>query len=288
MATQSDDFNRASLGANGPNGNAYQGLGTWSIGASTVLTSPTNAQSNTLVYNTTYADAFIEIDLLDNPSSSYSGLCFRWSDNDNYLSVQWDTSSGGDVSIIKREATVETSVCGWTAVAPAVPFNLKLRFSGSAFTLYIDDVDQGAPDSGTASSAFNATATRHGTWHFGNGSTAGTFDNWLLDSDVSIAVTSSDSATATEGGADIGFSSADTVALAEAWGIAIERAGGRLIADIARATETELVTVAGVDPLLARPLYALIETPPLTATIIDYLENIPDSAWRESGVDIDI
>ena len=92
----------------------------------------------------------------------------------------------------------------------------------------------------------------------------------------------------TEGGADVGLNSADTVALAEAWGIAIERAGGRLIADIARATETELVTVSGVDPLLARPLYALIETPPLTATIIDYLEDIPDSAWRESGVDIDI
>jgi hypothetical protein len=48
------------------------------------------------------------------------------------------------------------------------------------------------------------------------------------------------------------------------------------------------VTVRGVDPLLARPLYALIETPPLTATIIDYLEQIEDSDWRESGIDIDI
>lgn len=287
MATQSDDFNRASLGANGPNGNAYEGLGTWSIGASTVLTAPTNAQSNTLVYNTTFADAFIEADILTGPASSYSGLAFRWTDADNYLSLQWDPGSG-DVFIIKREATVETSLCSWTAAAPSAPFNLKLRFSSSAFTLYIDDVDQGAPDSGTASSAFNATATRHGTWHFGNGSTAGTFDNWLLDSDTTVPVTSTDTFTATEGGADVGLNSADTVALAEAWGIAIERAGGRLIADIARATETELVTVSGVDPLLARPLYALIETPPLTATIIDYLETVPDSDWRESGVDIDI
>jgi len=285
VATQSDDFNRASLGANGPNGNAYQGLGTWSIGASTVLTAPTNAQGNTLVYNTTFADAFIEADILTGPASTTSGFAFRWTDSDNYLFLYWDPS--GSLAMFKREAASETFLCSWSDTLVA-PFNLKLRFSGNAFTVYADDVDLGTPDSGTASSAFNNTATRHGTYHFGNGSTAGTFDNWLLDSDATVPVTSSDSFTATEGGADVGLNSADTVALAEAWGIAIERAGGRLIADIARATETELVTVAGVDPLLARPLYALIETPPLTATIIDYLENVPDSAWRESGVDIDI
>jgi len=286
VATQSDDFNRASLGANGPNGNAYQGLGTWSIGASTVLTSPTNAQGNTLVYNTTFADCYISVDIVSGPVSSYSGLCFRWSDADNYFSVQWSADTGA-FNIIKREATVETSVCAWTDV-PSTPFTVKLRMSGNAFTLYVNGVDLGTPDSGTASSAFNNTATRHGLWHFGNSTIGGTFDNWLLDSDTTVPVTSSDSFTATEGGADVGLNSADTVALAEAWGIAIERSGGRLIADIARVTETELVTVSGVDPLLARPLYALIETPPLTATIIDYLENVPDSAWSESGVDIDI
>jgi len=287
VATQSDDFNRASLGANGPNGNAYQGLGTWATSGSTVLLAPTNAQYNTLVYNTTYADCYISVDILDNPTASYSGLSFRWTDADNRFEVSWDLGVG-TVIISKYEASVGTSVCSWTAAAPSVPFNLKLRLSGNAFTLYIDGVDQGAPDTGTASSSFNNTATRHGLWHFGNSTTGGTFDNWLLDSDTTVPVTSTDTFTATEGGADVGLNSADTVALAEAWGIAIERSGGRLIADIARATETELVTVAGVDPLLARPLYALIETPPLTATIIDYLENIPDSAWRESGVDIDI
>lgn len=288
MATQSDDFNRASLGANGPNGNAWQGLGTWAVSASTVLLSPTDAQRNTLVYNTTYADAFIEADILDNPTSSYSGLCFRWTDDDNYLSVQWDTAGGGDVSIIKREATVGTSVCGWSNVAPTAPVNLKLRFSGDAFTLYIDGVDQGTPDSGTASSAFNNTATRHGFWHFGNGATGGTFDNWLLDSDTTIAQSDSDSATFTEGGADIGLESSDSFTFTETAGTAIERSGGRAIADLFRVTETELVAVSGTDPLLARPLYALIETPPLTATIIDYLEQVADSDWRESGIDIDI
>ena len=285
MATQTDDFNRAALGANGPNGNAYQGLGTWSVSASTILASPTNAQGNTLVYNTTYADAYIEVDVLTGPSSSYSGLCFRWSDNDNYLSVQWDPSGAG-IAIIKREATVETSVCGWTD-APTAPFNLKLRFAGDNFTLYVNDVDLGTPDSGSASSSFNNTATRHGTWHFGNGSTAGTFDNWALDSDTTVPLTSTDSFTFTEGGADVGFSSSDTITASEVWGLAIDRSG-RSIADQIRATETELVAVSGVDPLLARPLYALIETPPLAATIIDYLETVPDSDWRESGIDIDI
>lgn len=286
MATQSDDFNRASLGANGPNGNAYQGLGTWATSGSTVLLAPTNGQSNTLVYNTTFADCYISADILDGPTSSYSGLVFRWVDNDNWFAAEWDPSSG-DITIVKREATVETTVAYWNETATA-PFTLKIRMSGNAFTVYIDGVDAGTPDSGTASSAFQNTATRHGLWHFGNSTIGGTFDNWLLDSDTTVPVTSTDTFTATEGGADVGLNSADTVALAEAWGIAIERAGGRLIADLARATETESVTVAGVDPLLARPLYALIETPPLTATIIDYLENIPDSAWRESGVDIDI
>ena len=258
MATQSDDFNRASLGANGPNGNAWQGLGTWAIATSTVLQAPVTAQSNTLVYNTTFADVFIEADVLDGPSSSYSGLCFRWTDGDNYFSAQWATS-GGNITIVKREATVETT-----------------------------DADLGAPDSGTASSSFNNTATRHGFWHFGNAVTGGTFDNWLLDSDVTIAVSDTDSATFTEGGADIGLESSDSFTFTETAGTAIERSGGRAIADMFRVTESELVAVSGTDPLLARPLYALIETPPLTATIIDYLEQIEDSDWRESGIDIDI
>ena len=286
MATQTDDFNRASLGANGPNGNAWEGLGTWATATSTVLQAPTTGQNNTLVYNTTFADAFIETDVLDGPTSSYSGLCFRWTDNDDYFAAQWDTV-GGNITIVKREAASGSTVAFWNE-AIAAPFNLKLRLSGDAFTVYIDDVDLGAPDSGTASSSFQNTATRHGFWHFGNSLTGGTFDNWLLDSDTTIAQSDSDSATFTEGGADIGFESSDSVTFTETAGTALERSGGRSIADLFRVTETELVAVSGVDPLLARPLYALIETPPLTATIIDYLEQIADSDWRESGIDIDI
>jgi hypothetical protein len=285
MATQSDDFNRASLGANGPNGNAWQGLGTWAVSASTVLLSPTDAQGNTLVYNTTFADCYIEVDVLDNPTSSYSGLCFRWTDNDNYFSAQWDTV-GGNITIVKREAASGSTVAFWNEAITA-PFNLKLRLSGDAFTVYIDDVDLGTPDSGTASSSFNNTATRHGFWHFGNSVTGGTFDNWLLDSDVTVAQSDSDSATFTEGGDNLDIGASDSIAASEVWGLAVDR-GGRAIADRFRVTETESVTVDGVDPLLARPLYALIETPPLTATIIDYLEQIEDSDWRESGIDIDI
>jgi len=286
MATQSDDFNRASLGANGPNGNAWEGLGTWATATSTVLQAPTTGQNNTLVYNTTFADVFIEADILDGPTSSYSGLCFRWTDNDNYFSAQWDTV-GGNITIVKREAASGSTVAFWNEAITA-PFNLKLRLSGDAFTVYIDDVDLGTPDSGTASSSFNNTATRHGFWHFGNSVTGGTFDNWLLDSDVTVALSDTDSATFTEGGADIGLESSDSVTFTETAGTALERSGGRSIADLFRVTETEQVAVSGTDPLLARPLYALIETPPLTATIIDYLEQIADSDWRESGIDIDI
>lgn len=285
MATQSDDFNRAALGANGPNGNAWEGLGTWSVSASTVLLSPTDAQSNTLVYNTTFADAYIEADILDNPSLSYSGLCFRWVDGDNYFSAQWDTA-GGNITIVKREATVETTVAFWNETITA-PFNLKLRLSGDNFAVYINDVDLGTPDSGTASSSFQNTATRHGFWHFGNSVTGGTFDNWYLDSDVTVLLSQSDSITFTEGGDDLDIGASDSIAASEVWGLAVDRSG-RAIADRFRVTETESVTVDGVDPPLARPLYALIETPPLTATIIDYLEQIEDSDWRESGIDIDI
>ena len=82
-------------------------------------------------------------------------------------------------------------------------------------------------------------------------------------------------------------SSSDTITASDASGVAATQSAIS-VSDAVRVTEDERVTVSGVDPLLARPLYALIETPPLTATIIDYLEIVPDDEWRESGIDIDI
>ncbi len=82
-------------------------------------------------------------------------------------------------------------------------------------------------------------------------------------------------------------SSSDTATASDASGVAATQSAIS-VSDMFRATEEERVIVSGTDPLLARPLYALIETPPHTATIIDYLEQIEDSDWRESGIDIDI
>ena len=89
--------------------------------------------------------------------------------------------------------------------------------------------------------------------------------------------------------ADVDLTQSDTLTFTETpGGVATSVSTDRTAADRFRLTEAQQVAVSGVDPLLARPLYALIETPPLTATIIDYLEQIEDSDWRESGIDIDI
>ena len=55
-----------------------------------------------------------------------------------------------------------------------------------------------------------------------------------------------------------------------------------------RFTEVAVVQDAAVIPPLARPLYALIEQHHRTATIIDYLEVIDVSDWRETGFEVDI
>ena len=105
---------------------------------------------------------------------------------------------------------------------------------------------------------------------------------------ATIDVGDTDSATFSYTATNREFTTTESFAATDVAGVSLSRSGGRSIADLFRATETERVIVVGVDPLLARPLYALIETPPLTATIIDYLEQIEDSDWRESGIDIDI
>lgn len=87
--------------------------------------------------------------------------------------------------------------------------------------------------------------------------------------------------------ADQDFSQSEEYAFTEVGGADTDRST-RTASDTFRFTEQFIHRTDTNDPLLARPLYALIETAPRTADIVDYLELIPDDEWRETGIDIDI
>lgn len=295
MATQTDDFNRASLGANGPNGNAWEGGSTWTV-SSNRLVSPSGSSGALykLVYNTTFANADLQawMDGGTLPSATDAGLTFRWTDNSNCFYAGLTQDSGAHIGFLvirKVEAGVDTSLAEWdlTGESFSFPCTLRLRINGSAITAYIDGTNLGAPDTGSASSSFNSTATRHGFYTYGSGSLTALFDDWSITDDLTIAVADSDSFAVTDAISVLGVGASDSATVTESAGVSFDRSA-RGIGESLRVTETELVSVANVDPLLARPLYALIEQNPLTATVIDYLDVVPDDEWRESGIDIDI
>lgn len=285
MATQSDDFNRASLGTTDPaGGSTYDGQGTWTI-VSNQLRCPNTAvgPSDHLVYDTGDASAFISVDLIS--SSGSTGLCFRWSDTSNFFWARVNNAGGSftDLVIDKVEAGSSSTLCYWTFSSATLPANIKIRMSGNDFLAFLDDVNLGGPTSGTASSTFNNTATYHGVMAVNAGTL---FDNWLEDDDLTVPLADSESFALDDAGTGLEFQPSDTFTFADNQGLALDQSD-QSSGDGFRLTESASLSKNGA-LLLERPLYALIESNVRTAQILDYWEAHPDDETRETGIDVDL
>lgn len=88
--------------------------------------------------------------------------------------------------------------------------------------------------------------------------------------------------------ADVDHVETDAFTFTDSGGGASVTPSDQTARDVFRVSERELVQDTATLPLLARPLYALIESNPRTAAVIDYAETVAPSEWRETGLEVNL
>lgn len=177
MTTYVDDFNRGSLGTDGPNGAPWEGDPSgWTITSNQLTT--TGAADNQLVVDVGAADASVALTIGGNNNNHDIGILARWVDATHFVAV----SVRPDVQqIILYTRNGGFSVAGWYSVAASANptgKTLAVDIVGNDFTITFDGVVLG-----TISTSFQAGETRVGIWSYHS---TITFDDFTITDDTVV------------------------------------------------------------------------------------------------------
>lgn len=173
-ATYTDDFNRGSLGATGPNGNPYENASGWTIVSNQL--SATASADNQLVVDADDADAEVAITI--ETSVDNLGLIVRRSDASNFIALAVAPGSN-EIILYRRQGGSFTSLHTWSmpGLSP-VGKVLRLAASGDQLSAYYDGALLGV-----ITSSFNQSVTKVGVWAFNN---AALFDDFSVTTGVIV------------------------------------------------------------------------------------------------------
>lgn len=163
-----DDFNRA---ASTPLGSTSREAKPWSHSLATGITSGVDAAGRAYfardsggaaqaVVDANASDGTLVATLKVKTTPGQSGLCFRWSNAQNYYTFSTLATGGGAYRINKVEANATTAVASTTGVVPADGDVLKVVLAGTRITCYVNDVQVLQ-----ITDAHNRAATRHGLYN---------------------------------------------------------------------------------------------------------------------------
>jgi hypothetical protein len=165
--TYADNFDRATLGTVGPNGNPYIGTPNWTITAGQLDT--TVGGQHFLAVDTGMVNADASVKLIDNGIANH-GLVFRYTDPDNWVGVIMNQDGNPPtVYVFVRTVGNYALPASWTGLAVPAGKILRATLTGNELAVWYDGVALGPPTTGSATVTGHVGVTRVGVMLYGVG-----------------------------------------------------------------------------------------------------------------------